>query len=300
MPDTIDSLVRAHADRRRRQADGDRHRRPDHLRRAGRHDSRPGRGVHRRRSRQGQPRRADHAQLCAVGADRRGTDTHRRRTGAAEHAAAGARTRRATTRGLRAVPCGRAGVPRAPLPRRRGTATVDIACAARGLAGGRAARATPTAPSSTRSPKPSRPATRSRSCSRRAAAARPKACIHSHGNALGAVRSGLAARCIGPDTRLYLPMPFFWVGGFGSGVLSALLAGATLVTEQIPSRIPRCGCWRKSVSPCSAAGPIRPKRWHAKRIPSQSICRHCDPAAWRRCCPLSNEPSPGRGRGCSG
>lgn len=62
----------------------------------------------------------------------------------------------------------------------------------------------------------------------------PKGVIHSHGNALGAVRSGLAARCIDAATRLYLPMPFFWVGGFGSGVLSALLAGATLVTEQIP------------------------------------------------------------------
>lgn len=62
----------------------------------------------------------------------------------------------------------------------------------------------------------------------------PKGVIHSHGNALGAVRSGLAARCIHADTRLYLPMPFFWVGGFGSGVLSALLAGATLVTEHIP------------------------------------------------------------------
>ena len=62
----------------------------------------------------------------------------------------------------------------------------------------------------------------------------PKGVIHSHGNALGAVRSGLAARCIDTDTRLYLPMPFFWVGGFGSGVLSALLAGATLVTEEIP------------------------------------------------------------------
>jgi acyl-CoA synthetase (AMP-forming)/AMP-acid ligase II len=62
----------------------------------------------------------------------------------------------------------------------------------------------------------------------------PKGVIHSHGNALGAVRSGLAARCINAETRLYLPMPFFWVGGFGSGVLSALLAGATLVTEQIP------------------------------------------------------------------
>ncbi|WP_406814664.1 class I adenylate-forming enzyme family protein [Mycobacterium sp. M23085] len=62
----------------------------------------------------------------------------------------------------------------------------------------------------------------------------PKGVIHSHGNALGAVQSGLAARCITADTRLYLPMPFFWVGGFGGGILSALLAGATLVTEEIP------------------------------------------------------------------
>ncbi len=62
----------------------------------------------------------------------------------------------------------------------------------------------------------------------------PKGVVHSHGSALGAVRSGLAARCITVDTRLYLPMPFFWVGGFGSGILSALLAGATLVTEEVP------------------------------------------------------------------
>ncbi|MDT7730911.1 MAG: hypothetical protein QOK45_1164, partial [Mycobacterium sp.] len=62
----------------------------------------------------------------------------------------------------------------------------------------------------------------------------PKGVTHSHGNALAAVQSGLAARCIDADTRLYLPMPFFWMGGFGSGVLSALLAGATLVTEEIP------------------------------------------------------------------
>ncbi|MGA5466986.1 class I adenylate-forming enzyme family protein [Mycobacterium sp. NPDC050041] len=63
----------------------------------------------------------------------------------------------------------------------------------------------------------------------------PKAVIHSHGNAIAAASSGLTARCIGADTRLYLPMPFFWVGGFGSGVVSALVAGATLVTEQLPS-----------------------------------------------------------------
>lgn len=62
----------------------------------------------------------------------------------------------------------------------------------------------------------------------------PKGVLHSHGNALGAVQSGLAARCITGETRLYLPMPFFWVGRFGSGILSVLLAGATLVTEEMP------------------------------------------------------------------
>ncbi|MDH6242785.1 class I adenylate-forming enzyme family protein [Mycobacterium sp. OTB74] len=62
----------------------------------------------------------------------------------------------------------------------------------------------------------------------------PKGVMHSHGNALAAVRSSLVPRCIDSDTRLYLPMPFFWVGGFGAGVLSALLAGATLVTEPAP------------------------------------------------------------------
>lgn len=62
----------------------------------------------------------------------------------------------------------------------------------------------------------------------------PKGTVHSHSSALGAVRSGLEARCITADTRLYLPMPFFWVGGFGAGILSALVAGATLVTEPVP------------------------------------------------------------------
>jgi acyl-CoA synthetase (AMP-forming)/AMP-acid ligase II len=63
----------------------------------------------------------------------------------------------------------------------------------------------------------------------------PKGVIHSHGSALGAVRASLGPRCIDADTRLYLPMPFFWVGGFGGGILSALLAGATLVTEPAPT-----------------------------------------------------------------
>ena len=59
----------------------------------------------------------------------------------------------------------------------------------------------------------------------------PKGVIHTHGNALRAVSASLAARCLGPQDRLYIPMPFFWTGGFSMGLMSALLAGATLLTE---------------------------------------------------------------------
>ncbi|HME49251.1 class I adenylate-forming enzyme family protein [Mycobacterium sp.] len=62
----------------------------------------------------------------------------------------------------------------------------------------------------------------------------PKGVVHSHGSAIGAVRSGLADRCVEPDSRLYLPMPFFWTGGFAGGMMTALVAGATLVTEPVP------------------------------------------------------------------
>jgi acyl-CoA synthetase (AMP-forming)/AMP-acid ligase II len=63
----------------------------------------------------------------------------------------------------------------------------------------------------------------------------PKGVIHTHGGAIRATRNGLAARCIGAGDRLYIPMPFFWMGGFGGGLLSALIAGATLLTESDPT-----------------------------------------------------------------
>ncbi|KWX68783.1 class I adenylate-forming enzyme family protein [Mycobacterium sp. NAZ190054] len=62
----------------------------------------------------------------------------------------------------------------------------------------------------------------------------PKGVRHSHGNAIRAVRAGQVARCIDADTRLYLPMPLFWIGGLGGGLFSALIAGATLITEPVP------------------------------------------------------------------
>jgi acyl-CoA synthetase (AMP-forming)/AMP-acid ligase II len=63
----------------------------------------------------------------------------------------------------------------------------------------------------------------------------PKGVLHTHGNALRAVASSLEARCVRPGERLYIPMPFFWMGGFGAGLLTALVAGATLLTESDPS-----------------------------------------------------------------
>jgi acyl-CoA synthetase (AMP-forming)/AMP-acid ligase II len=62
----------------------------------------------------------------------------------------------------------------------------------------------------------------------------PKGVIHTHGNALRATAAGLDSRQVGHGERLYIPMPFFWVGGFGTGLLSVLLTGATLLTEAAP------------------------------------------------------------------
>ena len=76
--------------------------------------------------------------------------------------------------------------------------------------------------------------TRWSSCSRPAAAVRPRAWFTRMAALWAPFGPGLASRCIDSETRLYLPMPFFWVGGFGSGVLSVLVAGATLITEEIP------------------------------------------------------------------
>ncbi len=59
----------------------------------------------------------------------------------------------------------------------------------------------------------------------------PKGVIHTHGAAIRANAGGNAARCIAPDSRLYLPMPLFWAGGFCTGLMSALNTSCTLLTE---------------------------------------------------------------------
>jgi acyl-CoA synthetase (AMP-forming)/AMP-acid ligase II len=62
----------------------------------------------------------------------------------------------------------------------------------------------------------------------------PKGVIHTHGGAIRATAAGLPSRCVGADERLYIPMPFFWTGGFSGGLMTALVAGATLLTEAVP------------------------------------------------------------------
>jgi acyl-CoA synthetase (AMP-forming)/AMP-acid ligase II len=62
----------------------------------------------------------------------------------------------------------------------------------------------------------------------------PKGTIHTHGGALGASAANLDARRLGPGERLYMPMPFFWTGGFATALVSTLVAGATLLTEAEP------------------------------------------------------------------
>jgi acyl-CoA synthetase (AMP-forming)/AMP-acid ligase II len=62
----------------------------------------------------------------------------------------------------------------------------------------------------------------------------PKGVIHTHGNAVRATAATLESRRIGPGERLYLPMPLFWTGGFSGGLLTTLVAGATLLTEAVP------------------------------------------------------------------
>ncbi len=59
----------------------------------------------------------------------------------------------------------------------------------------------------------------------------PKGVIHTHGNALRAAAASLEVRRLGPRDRLYIPMPLFWTGGFSMGLMSVLVAGATLLTE---------------------------------------------------------------------
>ncbi len=128
----------------------------------------------------------------------------------------------------------------------------------------------------------------------------PKGVVHSHGSALGAVRSGLAARCITSDTRLYLPMPFFWVGGFGSGILSDTAGGRNVGDRgNSAARNHLAPAGRASGSRYSGAGPTKPRPWPGTRAERALISRRYAPAVSRPYLRPNSALNPGRGPSCS-
>jgi acyl-CoA synthetase (AMP-forming)/AMP-acid ligase II len=60
----------------------------------------------------------------------------------------------------------------------------------------------------------------------------PKGAVHTHGAVLRHARNLNQFRDLGPEDRMYSPMPFFWVGGFLFTLISCLEAGACLLTEE--------------------------------------------------------------------
>jgi acyl-CoA synthetase (AMP-forming)/AMP-acid ligase II len=62
--------------------------------------------------------------------------------------------------------------------------------------------------------------------------AEPKGAIHSHGGILRHSHNLNQFRDILESDRIYTPMPFFWVGGFSFGLVSAMHVGATMICEE--------------------------------------------------------------------
>jgi acyl-CoA synthetase (AMP-forming)/AMP-acid ligase II len=63
--------------------------------------------------------------------------------------------------------------------------------------------------------------------------AAPKGAVHTHGAILRHADNLNAFRDVVAGDRIYTPMPFFWVGGFAFGLVSAMHTGATLVCEEV-------------------------------------------------------------------
>jgi acyl-CoA synthetase (AMP-forming)/AMP-acid ligase II len=63
--------------------------------------------------------------------------------------------------------------------------------------------------------------------------AEPKGAVHSHGAVIRHAHNLNPFRDLLPEDRVYTPMPFFWVGGFAFGLVSAMHLGATLICEEL-------------------------------------------------------------------
>lgn len=121
----------------------------------------------------------------------------------------------------------------------------------------------------------------------------PKGVIHMHGNAIAATASGLSARCVGPGERLYIPMPFFWMGGFGGGLLTVLLAGATLLTEQDPEPASTLAFLEREKATLFRGWPDQAARLAADPAFVSADLSSMSPASLGAVLPVSLRPAPG-------
>lgn len=60
----------------------------------------------------------------------------------------------------------------------------------------------------------------------------PKGVVHGHGPLLRHARNLAALSGLGPEDRIWTPMPLCWVGGFSFTLLRALAVGAAFVTQE--------------------------------------------------------------------
>ena len=60
----------------------------------------------------------------------------------------------------------------------------------------------------------------------------PKAVVHTQGTVVRHPHNLGQFRDLGPDSRMYTPMPLFWVGGLAYTLVAAIHAGATVVFEE--------------------------------------------------------------------
>jgi acyl-CoA synthetase (AMP-forming)/AMP-acid ligase II len=63
--------------------------------------------------------------------------------------------------------------------------------------------------------------------------AEPKGAVHTHGSVIRHSLNLNGYRDLGPEDRIFSPMPFFWVGGFVFTLMAAMHAGAFLICEEV-------------------------------------------------------------------
>ncbi len=59
----------------------------------------------------------------------------------------------------------------------------------------------------------------------------PKGAVHSHGTVIRQAAFLSSLRGLGPDDRMYSPMPFFWVGGLVYTIASAMVRGSGILCD---------------------------------------------------------------------